>query len=142
VPSAALYAGHQALRAWALRLSAVWPGAVAYADAVAIRFSGEAIQFLTSTGPFLAEPSKALLFGRCGLTKTEPVAVAFGKRFEKPHHAVTFIPTTETIGGTKFVKASVAARLRNSAAFSPELCRRNRASKKTATPQTIGFASL
>lgn len=71
VPIAAIYAGHQAVRAWALRLCAERPGAVAFADAFAIRLSGEAVQFLTSTGPFVAEPSKALLLGRRGLTKTE-----------------------------------------------------------------------
>jgi hypothetical protein len=79
VPIAALYAGHQALRAWALRLSAARPDAVAYADALAVRFSGEAIQFLTSTGPFLAEPSKALLLGRRGLTKPEGFAATIGE---------------------------------------------------------------
>ena len=79
VPIAALYAGHQALRAWALRLSAARPNAVAYADAIAVRFSGEAIQFLTSTGPFLAEPSKALLLGRRGLTKPEGFAATIGE---------------------------------------------------------------
>jgi len=79
VPIAALYAGHQALRAWALRLSAARPGSLAYGDALAIRFSGEAIQFLTSTGPFLAEPSKVLLLGRRGLTKIEGFAVTIGE---------------------------------------------------------------
>ena len=68
VPIAGLFASHQAFRAGAFRLSAARPGAVAYTDAIAVRFSGEAIEFLTSTGPFLAEPSKALLLGRRGLT--------------------------------------------------------------------------
>jgi Lysylphosphatidylglycerol synthase TM region len=79
VPIAGLYAGYQAARAWALRLSAARPGAIAYADAIAVRFSGEAIQFLTSTGPFLAEPSRALLLGRRGLTKPEGFAAAIGE---------------------------------------------------------------
>jgi hypothetical protein len=66
IPIAALYGGHQALRAWALRLSAARPDAIAYGDALVIRLSGDAIQFLTSTGPFLAEPSKALLWAGVG----------------------------------------------------------------------------
>jgi hypothetical protein len=79
VPVAMLYEGHQALRAWALRLSAARPCAVAYGDALAVRLSGDAIQFLTSTGPFLAEPSKALLLGRRGLTTTEGFAATIGE---------------------------------------------------------------
>jgi hypothetical protein len=76
---AALYAGHQALRASALRLSAARPGDLAYTDALAVRLSGEAVQFLTSTGPFLAEPSKALLLGRRGLTTTEGFAATLAE---------------------------------------------------------------
>jgi hypothetical protein len=79
VPIGGLYAGHHALRAWALRLAAARPGAVAYGDALAVRFSGEAIQFLTSTGPFLAEPSKALMLGRRGLTQTEGFATTIAE---------------------------------------------------------------
>jgi len=79
VPMAALYMGHQALRAWALRLSVARPRTLAYADALAVRLSGEAIQFVTSTGPFLAEPSKALLLGRRGLTKPEGFAATIGE---------------------------------------------------------------
>jgi len=74
VPLAGIYAAYQAVRASALRLSAARPGAVSYRDVLAIRLSGEAVQFLTSTGPFLAEPSKALLLGRRGLTKIEGFA--------------------------------------------------------------------
>jgi len=74
VPLAGIYAAYQAVRASALRLSAARPSAVSYADVLAIRLSGEAVQFLTSTGPFLAEPSKALLLGRRGLTKVEGFA--------------------------------------------------------------------
>ena len=41
---------------------------VSYWDIVRIRLSGEAIQFLTSTGPFLAEPAKVWLLRRRGLS--------------------------------------------------------------------------
>lgn len=79
LPIAGLCAGYQALRAWALCLCAAGPGAVALKDAVAVRFSGEAVQFLTATGPFLAEPTKALLLGRRGLTKTEGFAATIAE---------------------------------------------------------------
>jgi hypothetical protein len=79
LPIAGMCAGLQALRAWALCLCSPRPGAIAYADAVAVRISGEAVQFLTSTGPFLAEPAKALLLGRRGLTKTEGFAATIAE---------------------------------------------------------------
>jgi hypothetical protein len=112
VPIAALYAGHQALRAWALCLSAVRPGALAYADALAIRLSGEAIQFLTSTGPFLAEPSKALLLGRHGLTKTEGFAVTIGE-----YLAYTFVSAVMLAVAMGYLTAHVGVglALRNTA---------------------------
>ena len=89
VPIATLYGGHQALRAWALRLSAARPGAVAYGDALAVRLSGDAIQFLTSTGFFLAEPSKPLLrrprvhirVRTRGFSRTIVASIGAGSRF-------------------------------------------------------------
>jgi hypothetical protein len=112
VPIAALYAGHQALRAWALRLSAARPGALAYADALAICFSGEAIQFLTSTGPFLAEPAKALLLGRRGLTKPEGFAATIGE-----YLAYTFVSAVLLASAMWYFVAwvDVAFALRNTA---------------------------
>jgi len=74
VPLAMVYGTYQVVRASALRLSAARPAAVRFADVLAIRLSGEAVQFLTATGPFLAEPSKALLLGRRGLTTVEGFA--------------------------------------------------------------------
>jgi hypothetical protein len=79
VPIAFLYAAHQAVRAWALRLSAARSDAIAFAEALAVRLSGEAVQFLSATGPFLAEPSKAVLLGRRGLTTTEGFAATIGE---------------------------------------------------------------
>jgi len=112
VPIAALYAGHQAPRAWALRLSAARPRAVACADALAVRFSGEAIQFLTSTGPFLAEPSKALLLGRRGLTKTEGFAATIGE-----YLAYTFVSAVmlATAMGYLVARVDVGFAMRNTA---------------------------
>ena len=76
---AGIYALHQAARARALCLAIAVPGLVALRDAFFIRLSGEAVQFLTSTGPFLAEPSKALLLGRRGLSKTEGFAATIAE---------------------------------------------------------------
>ena len=100
VPVAALYAGHQAVRAWALRLSAARPADVAFSDALAIRFSGEAVQFLTSTGPFLAEPSKALLLGRRGLTTTEGFAATIAE-----YLAYTFVSAVMLAGAMWYLVA-------------------------------------
>jgi hypothetical protein len=76
---AGLFALHQAVRARALCLAVSVPGSLALRDAFFIRLSGEAVQFLTSTGPFLAEPSKAVLLGRRGLSKTEGFAATIAE---------------------------------------------------------------
>lgn len=68
VPIASLYAVYQFLRASALASAVVGPTRLAWRDALWIRLSGEAVQFLTFTGPFLAEPTKALLLKRRGLS--------------------------------------------------------------------------
>jgi len=65
---AAVYAGHQLIRAVAFRKCFTANERVSYWDVVRIRLSGEAIQFLTSTGPFLAEPAKVWLLRRLGLS--------------------------------------------------------------------------
>jgi uncharacterized protein (TIRG00374 family) len=74
VPIAAVYAAFQALRAAALTASAPAGRSLGFRDALWIRLSGEAVQFLTFTGPFLAEPAKALLLQRRGLTAVEGFA--------------------------------------------------------------------
>ena len=79
LPLAGIFAGYQAVRAYALHLSASRPEAVSFADVLRIRLSGEAVQFFTSTGPFIALPSKAFLLGRRGLTTTEGFAATIGE---------------------------------------------------------------
>lgn len=74
LPILVFFAVYQAARAAALRLSVPQPGLLGYRDALWIRFSGEAVQSLTFTGPFLAEPTKAWLLGRRGLTLREGFA--------------------------------------------------------------------
>jgi len=65
---AAAYAGHQLLRAIAFWKCVTANTRTSYWDIVRIRLSGEAIQFLTSTGPFLAEPAKVWLLRGRGLS--------------------------------------------------------------------------
>lgn len=70
----ATYAGHQLIRAIAYWKCVAANEHSSYWDIVRIRLSGEAIQFLTSTGPFLAEPAKIWLLRRRGLSTKHAVA--------------------------------------------------------------------
>jgi hypothetical protein len=74
-----LYAAHQAMRALALRFSVLRSNLLGLGDALAIRLAGEAIQSLTVTGPLLAEPTRAWLLTRRGLTLTEGLAATIGE---------------------------------------------------------------
>jgi hypothetical protein len=74
-----LYAAHHATRALALRTCVLPPVTLRYIDAVAIRLSGEAVQVLTVTGPLLAEPTRAWLLRRRGLTLTEGFAATISE---------------------------------------------------------------
>jgi hypothetical protein len=67
VPVLAMYAGHQMARAAALVWCVFPRGELGFADALWIRLSGEAIEFLTFTGPIGSEPTKAWLLHRRGL---------------------------------------------------------------------------
>jgi len=79
VPIAAVYAGYQSLRAGALWLCLPDRKAVSYKRTLAVRVSGEAVQFLTATGPFLAEPTKAWLLVREGLSGPEGFAATIAE---------------------------------------------------------------
>jgi uncharacterized protein (TIRG00374 family) len=70
----ALYAAHHAVRALALHWCVLRRGILRYSDALSIRLSGEAVHSLTWTGPFLAEPTRAWLLKRRGLTLQEGFA--------------------------------------------------------------------
>jgi uncharacterized protein (TIRG00374 family) len=76
IPAVALYTSHHAVRAVALRACVLRRGLLGYGDAFAIRLSGEAIQSLTFSGPVLAEPTRAWLLTRRGLTLQEGFAAA------------------------------------------------------------------
>ncbi len=102
VPITALYAVHQGLRARALSLCVTRPGAVRVIDAFAIRLSGEAIRFLTSTGPFLAEPAKALLLGRRGVAMSEGFAATIAE-----YLGYTFVSAVMLAGAMAYLLARV-----------------------------------
>jgi uncharacterized Tic20 family protein len=74
VPIAVAYLAYQCLRASALGASVPGGRTLTFRDALWIRLSGEAVQFLTFTGPFLAEPAKAWLLKSRGLTAVEGFA--------------------------------------------------------------------
>jgi uncharacterized Tic20 family protein len=74
VPIAVAYLVYQCLRALALAASVTSTRRLSFRDALWIRLSGEAVQFLTFTGPFLAEPAKAWLLKSRGLTAVEGFA--------------------------------------------------------------------
>jgi uncharacterized protein (TIRG00374 family) len=76
LPALALYTLHHVVRAFALRACVLRQGLLGYGDALAIRLCGEAIQALTFSGPVLAEPTRAWLLTRRGLTLQEGFAAA------------------------------------------------------------------
>lgn len=72
-----LYSAHLALRAWILWRS-LPPGRLSLVDVVRIRFAAEAVEMLTFTGPFLAEPAKGWMFVRRGVPLSDAAAtIAF-----------------------------------------------------------------
>lgn len=74
-----LYAAHQGARALALIACAPKSNSMSFGDALAIRLSGEAVQYLTFSGPILAEPTKAWLLRRHGLTTWEGLATTLAE---------------------------------------------------------------
>ena len=73
------YAGYNMVRAFALGTCIVGEDRISYWDLVKIRLAGEALQFLTFTGQFLAEPAKALLLRNRGLPGTHAFAGAISE---------------------------------------------------------------
>ena len=71
---AVIYSGYQLARAVALSKCVLKPQFASLRNVVGIRISGEAVQFLTFTGPFLAEPTKAWLLKKQGLSAQEGFA--------------------------------------------------------------------
>lgn len=74
-----LYVGHQAARTFALSRCLLGGRRASWWELAKIRLSGEAVQFLTLTGPFLAEPAKALLLKRQGIQTTQAFAATLAE---------------------------------------------------------------
>ena len=91
---------HQATRALALNACVLRGGVLRYRDALAIRLSGEAIQSLTLTGPLLAEPTKAWLLTRRGLTLREGFAATITE-----YLIYTFVTAAMSMAGLLYLIA-------------------------------------
>jgi uncharacterized membrane protein YbhN (UPF0104 family) len=74
-----IYAGYTLVRASALARCVPAGEGYSYRDLVAIRLAGEAVQYLTFTGPILAEPAKALLLRNRGLPTTHAFAATIAE---------------------------------------------------------------
>jgi glycosyltransferase 2 family protein len=68
-----LYAVHHAIRTVALSAALQRPGQVPFWRLLLVRLTGEAAQYLTFTGPLLAEPTKAWMLRREGLQSSDAV---------------------------------------------------------------------
>ena len=102
LPIAALYLCYQALRGLALKASVVAPGGLSAGEALAIRLSGESVQLLTSTGPWLAEPAKALLLARRGLSTAAGFAATIAE-----YLAYKFVTAVMLAGAMAFLLVRV-----------------------------------
>ena len=69
-----LYAAHLAVRAWVIWRS-LPERSIGLIETLRIRFAAEAVEMLTFTGPFLAEPAKGWMFIRRGVPAAQAAAV-------------------------------------------------------------------
>lgn len=76
---AAIYCVYEMVRAFALGQCAPAKQRPKYWDLLRIRISGDSVQFLTVTGPFLGEPTMALFLRSRGLTTAQAFAAALGE---------------------------------------------------------------
>ena len=98
LPLLVLYPGYQLARALALQWCVIPPVAIPYRDALAIRLSGESLQSLTFTGPLLAEPTKAWLLERRGLTLQQGFAATLTEYF-----ICAFVTASIAVAGTLYL---------------------------------------
>jgi uncharacterized membrane protein YbhN (UPF0104 family) len=111
---AVIYLGHQLIRASAYSKCVAANKRAPYWEIVRIRLSGEAIQFLTSSGPFLAEPAKVWLLRRQGLSTKHATAATVAE-----YLIYTFTSAAFAIAGVTYLlnnfelsrPASVAAKI-------------------------------
>ncbi len=70
----AIYGVHVSIRGWVIWRS-LPPPRLSFVDAVRIRFAAEAVEMLTFTGPFLAEPAKGFMLIRRGVPPARAAGV-------------------------------------------------------------------
>lgn len=93
-----IYGLYELVRAAALLRCLVTDRALAFSDVLWIRLSGEAVQFLSFTGPFLAEPTKAWLLKRRGLNTGEAFAAVIAE-----YLLYTFLSAALSIAGLVYL---------------------------------------
>ncbi|MBI2186076.1 MAG: flippase-like domain-containing protein [Acidobacteria bacterium] len=98
VPAVGLYTLHHVVRALALQACVPRQGLLGYGDALAVRLSGEAIQSLTFSGPVLAEPARAWMLTRRGLTLQEGLAATVTE-----YLISAFVTAALSIGGLLYI---------------------------------------
>jgi len=109
-----IYVAYQMIRASAYWKCVADNKQASYWDIVRIRLSGEAIQFITSSGPFLAEPAKVWLLRRRGLSTKRATAATVAE-----YLIYTFTSAAFAIAGLTYLlnnfelsrPASVAAKI-------------------------------
>src|SRR5881396_1221204 len=79
LPVLLLFACSQFVRSVALTRCVEPPGALSIADALRIRVSGEAVDFLSFSGPLAAEPTKAWLLHKRGLDLSAGLAATLAE---------------------------------------------------------------
>jgi uncharacterized membrane protein YbhN (UPF0104 family) len=79
LPVLLLYSGHQLARAGVLSAFVGDTARLPLTDAFKIRLVGEAVEYLTFTGPMLAEPAKARLLGRHGLSMRQGLSATIAE---------------------------------------------------------------
>ncbi|HTW67412.1 MAG TPA: lysylphosphatidylglycerol synthase domain-containing protein [Bryobacteraceae bacterium] len=94
----AIYCCYELVRTWALERCLLEGERPSFWALVGIRISGEAIQFLTFTGPFLAEPAKATFLRNRGL----PVSQAFGAEVSE-FLIYTFTSSVMSVAGLSYL---------------------------------------
>ncbi|HEV8129919.1 MAG TPA: lysylphosphatidylglycerol synthase domain-containing protein [Acidobacteriota bacterium] len=96
----AIFAGYQLVRTVALSQCILGRSGFSYWNLLWIRISGEAIQFLSFTGPFLGEPAKAWLLQKRGMRTREAFAAVLAE-----YLIYTFASAGLSIAGLSYLVA-------------------------------------
>jgi Lysylphosphatidylglycerol synthase TM region len=102
LPLMALFVAYQLTRAAALAQAAPIPG-LRFRSLVWTQLSGQAVQTLTFSGPFLAEPTRALLLARRGLTTSDAFAGVIAEYLVN-----TWLSAVLSVAGLVWIRANIA----------------------------------